>query len=362
MYEIKDNNHLLRLSLYSKESESPTLDVYINDETEIEESYSSISTSPSPDPSLGDYLYIYEIPLSDFEINDKITKMELRQGNTVKPWETHEGIRFLVDGEEVKDPIFVTDNSENCYYILDAYKNAGQHYVQAVYVGNDEFNPSWTDIYHFSVNQPEIPDTPPTPVPPVEGEFRLNFIGEVEDGCFYGESATIKMQLTKGGVPAGKNYLVEVIRGDRGIGTTYTDEKGIVYVNGGKGKDADPTVRWDAGKYKIGGAFTRNSKTVCRALKNFEVKKAPSRIEIDGGIYKKGDKIIFRFYYNKSDRLNKEVIQFYVNGKMIEKKTSENGVISYRFSSKGTFKFKAVWKGNKNIEKAELTTTITISE
>ena len=361
-YEIKDNNHLLRLSLYSNESEAPTLEVYINDEIVTHETYDSISSVPSPDPTRGNTLYTYEIPLADYEIGDIISKLLLTQENTLKPWDTHEGVRFLLDGEEVEDPVYEIDEYQTCYYTIDGFPNAGQHYVQAVYVGNDEVNPSWTDIYHFTVNQPEIPDTPPTPVPPVEGEFKLRFYDEVASGCFYGEEATIRLQLLKGGVPAGSGYLIETIKGDRGIGTLTTDNKGIVYINGGKGEGADDTVRWDAGKYKIGGTFAKNHKTVCRTLRNFEVKKAPSRIEIDGGTYQKGDKILFRFYYNTSDRLNKEVIQFYVNGKLIEKKTSEHGVISYRFTSKGTFKFKAVWKGNKNIEKAEFTTTVTISE
>ena len=105
MYKITDNHHILKLTLTSSELVSPILEVYANDETSPTRArrYGSISMD-SP--------YIFEIPHSDFNVGDILTKFRLVQEEVLLPWQTQEGVTIVVDGEEVAN---LNYNNSHCH-------------------------------------------------------------------------------------------------------------------------------------------------------------------------------------------------------------------------------------------------------
>lgn len=340
-FVIPDNHHNLKLTLQSNGMGIPSLEVFINDSSTPYRTYTSSSVN-SP--------YIYNIPFSDYTVGDVITKCRLIQDSPVLPWQTHEGVTVLVDGVEVANLNYANSTTvdTNCVTYTTKFKE-GTHDIQAFYVGNDEYNMSMTDKLHFIVAQPPVNESA---TPTTSGTYRLAFYGNTPSSSVYGKSAKITMQLTKGNAPV-RGKTVERVVGGSGIGTASTDAKGLVSMN---------TPTWNAGTYKIGGYFTEDSKKIYSVYKTFTVNKAPCTITIDGGTYKKDGVIKFYFKYNNSTPITNTKVQLYVNGKMTSYTTDKWGKIAYKFSSKGTFKFKAVYTGSKNIEKKEFTTTITISE
>ena len=343
-YKILDNHHTLKLTLESNELTAPTLEVYINDEESPVESYTSSSLS-SP--------YTYEIPHSDYEIGDIITKFKLVQSEELLPWETEEGVTILIDGVEVANL-----NNTNSSTIPNTNRveyttqfSAGVHDIQTFYVGNNEYNMAMTDKLHFVVTQPEVQEEAETD-PQNTGAYRLAFYGDTKLTTVYGKTVKLTLQLTKGGVPV-NGKTVEVTLGGNGIGSKITQNKGLAEFD---------TLNWSAGKYKVGGFFTENSKKIYSIYKTFTIEKAKSTITIDGGEYKKDGTIKFYFKYNDNTAITNTKVQLYVNGKLTTYTTDKWGKIAYKFGSKGTFKFKAIYKGTNNIEGQEFTTSITISE
>jgi hypothetical protein len=79
------------------------------------------------------------------------------------------------------------------------------------------------------------------------------------------------------------------------------------------------------------------------------------------GSFSKNDSVKFTFKAGNTALANTKV-QLYVNGKAKDYTTSKNGTISFKMTAKKTYKFKAVYKGDKNHSSGELETTITITE
>lgn len=338
-YKIIDNNHILKLTLNSREeyTSPPSLYIYVNDGDTPSEPYES-TTNVTP--------FVYEIPHSDYNVGDILTKFQLVQDTEVYPWETSEGVSIIVDGVEYDN---LATNSYTSQFPL------GVHNIQLFYVGNDEYNMAVSDKYSFVVGQ--IP-TDDSGDPENDGAYDLIFISKDTESV-YQVGKNIILQLRKGGVPVGANKVVEVYEGNKKIGTHRTDSKGKVETS---------TKDWLARKYVIGGVFTADSKAICKSpYRTFEVKKAPVTITIDGGEYRKGSVIKFYLHYNATSKsqgtpIAEEKVTLTTNGKAKTLKTDKNGMISYTFGSKDTFKFKVSYMGNKNVDKKDFTTTITITE
>ena len=282
MYKITDNHHILKLTLTSSELVSPILEVYANDETSPTRArrYGSISMD-SP--------YIFEIPHSDFNVGDILTKFRLVQEEVLLPWQTQEGVTIVVDGVEVAN-LNYNNSSTISGTNRVAYKTQfpeGTHDIQAFYVGNNEYNMSMTDKLHIVAKQPPVQESGGDPQN--DGAYRLTFYGNTPTSTTYGKAVKLYLRLTKGGVPV-NGKTVEGVFGGRSISTQITKT-----INGVAGLIQFDSQRLGAGKYKVGGYFTEDSKKIFSVYKTFTIAKAPSTITIDGGSYKKGGTIKFYF-------------------------------------------------------------------
>lgn len=338
-YEINYNNVNLKLTLNSDTANPSSLKLrtYVNDSDTYFKEYTPIITFNESSPS---YTLVYNIALSEYNIGDVITKFYLTKNQSVFPWQTHEGVTILLDGEEV--------DTINTNVYTTKFDTSGEHTIQAVYKGNSALNMAVTDEFNFNVTQPPVDES--GTVVPDTGTYKLNFVDKGLDTIYYNDGTVYRFRLTKGGVPV-KGKVIEVVSATGGVGSHTTDKNGIVTMN--------TTDKWVAGKYKIGAYFTEDSKTITSVYKNIVVKKRPTTITMNTGSFEKGSKIKFYFKSNKTP-LTDTKVQLFVNGKVTNETTNSKGIIYYTFNSKGTYKFKAVYKGDKNHTKGEFETTVTI--
>lgn len=333
-YEITNQNHsnklILTLNSESTRVSDLNLFVEVNDESWHEADNVVYSENTAK----------FTILLSNYNVGDFLTSFEVRSNSSLFPWQTNEGVTILVDGKEAIDSPIHT----NMY--TTSFDDDGEHTIQAVYTGNNTLNMSMTTVHHFSINQ--YPVDPTTPVPS-SGTYALNFVDK-NLKFVYGIPTIVKMILTKNKTPVDGRTVELIPAGSGEPASLVTKNGGIVSMS---------SSDWSAGKYKIGGYFTDDSKRIVSKYMNITVEKAPVDVTMSTGTFSKGDKIKFYFKSNKK-ALSKVKVQLYVNGKATDYTTSSSGVISYKFKTKGTYKLKAVYKGDKNHKSGELATTITI--
>lgn len=333
-YEINDLHHKLVINLTTDSTNTSNMyvRVYINDNTT---------------PQSTTYVYNdgkFTIPHSDFTIGDTITKMEIVQSGNTPLWKTHEGVQVLVNGN-----ITDTTINDNGTFNL-TFDKSGAYDIQAVYLGNNSNQMAKTTKEHFEIKQPETISGDPQN----DGQYNIKFVNNTVPSLTFKDKKTIQYVLTKGGVPI-DGKTVNVVN-PTGANSTQTSKNG--------GLTEWQNNNWACGKYKLGALFYDPSthKVITSTFKTVEIKKGTptwtdnagnSTTFYVGGIYKATLKY-------RGSPLTKQKIDLYVNGKKTTTTTSNYGVATHTFKSKGTFDLKFVYKGSNNLNQAEISKKITV--
>lgn len=336
-YTITDIHRKIIFNFDSNVSDL-TLKTYVNDSTTSAHTYSM---------SNGKFI----IPCSDYELSDSITKFEVVQSGSTHLWNTHEGVKILLDG--VVQDVTLTESSNKAEFKLTFDKD-GEYDLEAVYVGNNSVQLASTGKKHIIINQPELNESGSLQN---DGKYEIIFVN-ARNTYYYKDGGVIKMRLLKGGVPV-PNFTVQRVFASSTLGTTETDSQGYFSMQNNN---------WDVGKYKI-GAYIQHPTThsiIQSKYKDITIKKGdpvwednfttnPNSTFVKGSFYKA------HISYRGTPISNTKV-DMYVKGKKTVKTTSTNGYVSYKFTSKGTYTIKIVYKGDKNHNKAEISRKITITE
>lgn len=334
-YTITDIHRKIIFNLESNVSDL-TLKTYINDNLSPSESY-SLSNGK------------FTIPCSDYQVGDVITKFEVIQDGSTHLWDTHEGVKILLNGEE--QDVTITESSGKGTFNLTFDKD-GEYDIEAVYVGNNSVQLASTGKRHLIVKQPDLDEEGSLDN---DGAYEIKFV-DSKKTFDYKDGSIIKMRLLKGGVPV-PYATVQRVFASSTVGTTQTNSQGYFQMQNNN---------WDAGKYKI-GAFYQHPTTqsiIISKYRNITINKGePVWYDNYGG----NSTFVKNSYYKAhikhgNNPLSKTKVDMYINGKKTTKTTSENGYVSYKFKTKGTFTIKVVYKGDKNHKKAEISRKITITE
>lgn len=343
-YEIVNNYTSLKLNLKTSQSNKTALRLYtyINDSNTVFKTYTPTSTD--------DGVY-FTINTSEYTIGDVITKFEIGASGNTYLWQTNEGIKWLVDGEEYTE----IDSNNN---IIDtfhtntktfSFSNNSHHTIEAVFVGNDNLAMSTTGKYDLAIKQPDFDESGSLEN---DGAYSVDFINPNISTLTYKDGTYIEFILTKGGVPV-PDRSFEAVKPD-----------GTETVNNGRGGYTNTS--FNCGTYKI-GAYYQNPTThelIASTYKNITIKKGNPTFTDNyqsGTYFTPSLKYKLTLSYMGSPIANAK-ITLYVNGKATTLTTNSKGVVYYGFKKKGTYKFKAVYKGNSNLNSKEFSRTITVVE
>ena len=343
-YTVTNTHQKIVITLDTESSATLSLKTYINDSTTAFDTYTLTNGK-------------FTIDLSDYDVGDVITKFEITQTGSPYLWETHEGVKILVNGvvqDDVEISNYTSGNNTYGKFTLNFDKD-DSYDVQAVYVGNGSNQMSATSKLSLQVKQPDLDEQGSLDN---DGAYLITFVNPTLKSMEYYDFTEIKFRLTKGGVPV-PNRVVQKITptSESSDQTPSTDNKGIFSIVNNKDY-------WDAGKYKFGATFSDSGKVVASAFRDITIKKGTPTLrdnyegDNDTGFII-GAKYKVALEYRGSPMGNTKV-DMYVNGKKTTKTTTDNGVIVYPFQTKGTFSIKTVYKGDKNHNQVEKLRKITI--
>lgn len=337
-YEIKNNYTILKLELTSNEEYPPILSTFVNDSEVAFRQYESL-TNQSP--------YKYEIPLNEYNVGDVISKFQLSTLAETHLWDTHEGIVWLLDGNE-----YSTKHNTNSETFT--FDEQGTHTIEAVFVGNDNLELATTGKTGLTISQPTINESGSLDN---NGAYKIQFVNKNLKSFEYCDNEPMEFILTKGGVPVTTgNRNIEIVTPNGVVSPTLDN----------KGKASRKNKCWDAGKYKLGAYYMdeRNGRKITECWKTITVHKGTPKFT--DNFASNGDFIkdsVYKLYLKfKGDPIAKTKLTMYVNGKSKTYTTDKYGAIEYKFDKTGTFVLKTVFKGNKNLNKLELTRTITVGK
>lgn len=341
-YVVTNNytNLILELLTNNSNYNNINLKTYVNDSDTAFKTY-----NPVADTSAEDYVKLtYTISTSEYTVNDVISKFELSLNNSTHLWQTHEGIIWLLNGEEYSN----THNNTETF----KFDDKGSHTIEAVFAGNDSLEVATTGKHPLTIVQPEI-DTSGTLGN--DGAYSIQFVNKNLKTLTYDDHTKIEFILTKGGVP--------VTTGNRNIEVITPKDIASLTLNN-QGKASRTNVLWDCGTYTIGAYYQdeTNPKVVTRVNKKITIKKGTPTISDNSAsagnfIPSSKYKAVLKF---RGNALANTKVTLYVNGKANTLTTNKNGAIFYGFKKTGTYKLKLVYKGNKNLNKVELSRTITV--
>ena len=285
----------------------------------------------------------------DYLIGDEITKFEIVQSGNTKLWQTHEGVKVLVNGEEIETTI----NNQGEFDL--AFNEEGKYDIQAVYLGNNSNQMSSTPKQTFLVKQPSLDETGSDDN---SGKYLLRFRDATTPDMEYMDGTEIWFRLTKGGKPISGRTIQRVFAGS-GVGTSLTNKQGLVKID---------NTSFKVGTWKIGAYFydDEENKVITSTYRTVTVKKGTpfwnDNYETDNATeWVKGATYNAQLRY-RGKGIGRTKVQLFVNGTKVSKTTSTNGYITYKFPSKGTFNLKLVFAGDKNYEKVELERKFTIKK
>lgn len=331
-YPINDLNHNLIIELTTTSTNTTNLYLRV---------YKNNNVTPNPSH------YYYEngkfiIPHSDFSIGDTITKLELVQSGDTKLWETNEGVRILLNGEETN-----TLPDSNGQFDL-TFKESGEYDIQAVYVGNNTNQFASTEKKHFIVNQPSTISGDPEN----DGKYNIKFVEDTTPNMVYKDGTIVKYLLTKGGVPL-HNKQVELSNPNGNNATASTKQGYVQWTNS----------VWNCGTYKIGALFfdPLTHKVITSTFRTITINKGtPTWTDnADTTTFYVGGKYKAHLKY-KGNAMDNVKVDVYVNGNKTTRTTTSTGLISYSFKSKGTYNLKLVFKGDNNHNQASISKKITV--
>lgn len=341
-YIVKDKNTKLTLELSTNQSNYSLirLNTYINDNTTKFKTYTPTVVSRTD----GSHILTFIIKTKEYNIDDVISKFELEVNSSTHLWQTHEGITWLLDGQE-----YSTKNSNTETF---QFNEQGNHTIQAVFTGNDSLEMASTDKTPIIITQSEINESGSLDN---SGAYEIQFVNKNLKSLNYKDGTKIEFILLKGGVPVTTgNRNIEVI--------TPKDIWSVTLDNKGKGGFTN-TRNWKVGTYTIGAFYQdENNHTITRTTKKITINKGTPKLTDNSA--SKGNfvpdskyKAVLKFNGNP---LAKTKVTLYVNGKSFTLTTDKYGAIQYKFDKTGTFKLKTVYKGNSNLKKVELSATITV--
>ncbi|MBP5421664.1 MAG: hypothetical protein J6Y78_04380 [Paludibacteraceae bacterium] len=275
-----------------------------------------------------DGVHKWSIPLNQYSLGDTLDNFTVSTTNKYL-WELDEGITILVNGEE-----YDTIHSNTFPITFD---KADKYTIEAVYCGNDLLSMSSTGKTTFQVTQP-----PTTEESQISGNYTLEFVNKNISSMTYNDNTRIEFVLKKGGHPV-RGKTVEKVTPNN-IFSSDTNKDGIVGFN---------NTGYNAGKYKIGAYMydyqdREDKKIVDSTYKTITIKKANPKITHSSSV-QKGKTMWIYFRDNTSQRIKNEKVQVYINNKLYNKTTDKNGNVGIKMNNTGTFKFKVVYKGNKNL-------------
>ena len=324
------------------------LNTYINDSTTIAHTYSATSTTDG---------VIFNIPFSDYQVNDEITKMTLTTTASTDIWDTREGVTILVNGEnesvmEADNNAIILDSETNQPILVNPvhteqfginFKDFGDYTIQGIYVGNNLVDLSTTDEYNFQIKG-EIDGGAN------DGSYALKFQKKNLTKMVWNDKTKINFVLTKNNQPLASK-TVEMVT-PISIRSEDTNSQGVTgYLNTG----------FKAGKYKLGAYYVVGGTIVAKTYKTITIEKAEAKITYTNGTVSKNGTINIWVKDAYGTAISNEKVSVYVNGKLKSKKTDSNGKISFKVYKAQTYKFKVVYKGNANIKAKTLTFSKTVS-
>lgn len=285
------------------------------------------------EPSDGVITYI--IPCSDYQIGDVLSSFQLSMGGSYKIGNFNEGLTFLIDGEEYET--VYTDR------LTTKFLDTNEHTIQAVFKGNSKYSMSYTPKKLFKVNQ----QSNPSPVP--SDLIVLEFVDK-QNHYVYKDNQKTTFKLTQGGRPL-VNQIVEVVS-NHGTTTLQTRADGTVpFYN----------TTMDAGTFLLRAYYYQNNIVKAITQREVTVDKGEANIDVPENTYSVGDTIQIKFSDPMGNSLSGDKVTVYINEKVYNLSINQSGYMWIRFAHTGTFKFKIVYKGNKNLnaKTVEFTKTVT---
>ena len=340
-YIITEKHHSLTISLkttYQYKS-NLKLGVYVNDSTSVHSPiYSATSTTDG---------VVFNIPYSDFSIGNEITAIRVYTNSTTDLWDTREGVNILLNGDD-----YSVSKAENNAVVIDPvtdgeikempcrseqfaikFTDVGDYSLQGFYVGNDFVEYATTDEFNFKVSEQSVSPTP------TEDVIKLEFENPNLSNMVWNDKTRIAYVLTKNGQPMASE-TVECLFG-RSIWSEVTNSKGVA---------SNTNHSIDAGTYQFGAYYVDDGHIVAKTVyKTLTVKKANANITYTNSTISRNGTLNIWIKDQYGSPITSENVSVYVNGKLKSKKTDSTGKISFKLTAKGTYKFKVVYKGNKNI-------------
>ena len=303
---------------------------------------------------------LFTILLTNFNIGDELKEFIVYAStSSTNIWNTHEGVRILVNGEEsYVYPMYgnnietetIVDDGETItreQYVLDLHRSRfalrfeeqGDYEVRAVYRGNATTEMSYTAPLTYHIKQP-VGSGGSTP----SGVYTLEFVDKTLSSLVYDDKTVIQFQLKRGGTPV-NGKTIEMATPSGSVLSKDTNANGIVSFTNSS---------YDCGTYKIGAWFVdqsdedSNGRKVVSVYKDVKIKKATPYFTNTASPITKGSYVQIKLRDGNGANIPNKKITVYVNGKPSTIKTNNSANVWIKLNTTGTHKFKAVWSGNKN--------------
>ena len=304
------------------------------------------------------HTHTWQLNLSEFNIDDELSDFKVYYNGTVE-LSKFGGITFLLDGEEIFDNggdfTELSDNS-----LTTKFGEIGEHTIQAVYKGNKNYTSSATELATFYVKQEEAGGGGTVPVSEI---YHIEFINQSTSTFKYANGDKVTAKLTKGGVPlTGKSVTMTVLSDSVGYqDTAITESDGTVKLQLGRLEVGNHTLIATYSEYN---ETTEMDEIICSCQRKIKIVKNDPIIKYEkqGGGYNftAGCEIWIQFIEPDYTALNDQTFPIYVNGRVHNIMTNVNGRVWLRLWYRGTYRFKAVFTGNKNLNKKTKEFTVVV--
>ena len=351
---VHNNYQIVKITLKSEFESTLYLSFKRNKVTQVSRPSTIDSTN---------HTHTWRLNLSEFNIDDELTDFRIYTPSAVE-LSKFGGIVWLLDGEEIID----VNNGEvdpeteeeireiNGNSYTTKFNEIGEHTIQAVFKGNKKYTSSTTPIKTFYVEQEEAGGGGTVPVSEI---WRMEFINQSTSSFKYADGSSVTAKLTKGGV---------AITGASVTMTVLSDNVGYQYTATTK---ADGTVnlllgRLEVGSHTLVATYSEDGEVVCSSQRKIKIVKNDPTIKHQNqntsrpNTYYAGDEIWIQFIEPDYTALNDQTFPIYVNGKVHNIMTNVNGRVWLRLWYSGTYRFKAVFTGNKNLNKKTKEFTIVV--
>lgn len=306
-------------------------------------------TSSALTPSWSNGTYTWAISTRNFSDDDELTDFTIYYDGEADFTSLEEGVTILLDGEDVGEI-----RNTNTY--TAKFDEIGEHTIQALYKGNKNYMTATTPITTFYVKQEEAGGGGTVPVSEI---YWMEFTDLSKSTFKYADGSSVSAKLTKGGVPiGGAEVELTVLSATTGYSYTATTQaNGIVNLK---------LNRLPVGSHTLIATYEVDNEVVCSSQKKIKIIKNDPLIDFakQGGTaqstFYAGDEIWIRFREPDNTAINDKTVPIYVNGKVYNIMTNVNGRVWLRLYYRGTYRFKAVYGGNSNLNSKTYNFTVTV--